>query len=133
MMPCMKSPLYAQMSPTSILQLRAKPPPPPNRPPRKDPKGTGKGKTDPKTGRGNGAPTLKRKTPGDSTAKEIKAGDLVSQHGDRTFCIRWNTGTCRNAQCKYLHACALKLPNGEPCGRNHPACKHKSPAEPASS
>ncbi|CAE7361723.1 unnamed protein product, partial [Symbiodinium necroappetens] len=117
----------------NLLQLRAKPPPPPTRPPRKDPKGTGKGKTDGKTGKGNATPTLKRKTPGDSTAKEIKAGDLVSQHGDRTFCIRWNKGTCRNAQCKYLHACALKLPNGEPCGRSHPACKHKSPPEPASS
>ena len=25
----------------------------------------------------------------------------------------------------------IKLPSGEPCGRNHPACKHKGPPEPA--
>ena len=75
----------------------------------------------------------KRKTPGDGTAQEIKTSDLVQQHGNKTFCIRFNKGHCRNAQCKYLHACAIKLPSGEPCGKNHPACQHRNPQEAPSS
>ena len=75
----------------------------------------------------------KRKTPGDGTAQEIKTSDLVQQHGNKTFCIRFNKGHCRNAQCKYLHACAFKLPSGEPCGKNHPACQHRNPQEAPSS
>ncbi|CAE7213397.1 unnamed protein product [Symbiodinium sp. KB8] len=86
----------------NLLQLRAKPPPPPNRPPRKDPKGPGKGKTEGKTGKGNGAPTLKRKTPGDSTAREIKAGiwclstaiALSASVGTKAHAATYSASTC---------------------------------------
>ena len=53
----------------------------------------------------------KRKEPGTGTAPEVKTSDLVKEHNGRTFCIRFNKGHCRNAQCKYLHACAFKLPS----------------------
>ena len=115
----------------NLLQYRAKPPPPPLKPPPrkegkgKDGKGNGKGKTSTQPG--------KRKEPGTGTAPEVKTSDLVKEHNGRTFCIRFNKGHCRNAQCKYLHACAVKLPSGEPCGRSHPACKHKNPQQPPSS
>ena len=118
----------------NLLQYRAKPPPPPLKPP---PRKEGKGKD----GKGNGknknsTQPGKRKEPGAGTAPEVKTSDLVDlvkEHGGRTFCIRFNKGHCRNAQCKYLHACAFKLPSGEPCGRSHPACKHKNPQEAPSS
>ena len=118
----------------NLLQLRARPPPPPVRPPR-DPNAPlrGKGKTGKgKTGKGN-APPLKRKTPGTPAPPDNAPLDLVKSHGNKTFCIRWNKGACTNKQCKYLHACAYRLPNGEPCGKNHPACKHRNPQEPPSS
>ena len=119
----------------NLLQLRAKPPPPPLRPPR-DPNAPhrgGKGKNGKgKTGKGN-APPLKRKTPGTASASDTAQLDLVKAHGNKTFCIRFNKGACTNKQCKYLHACALRLPNGEPCGKNHPACKRRNPQEAPSS
>ena len=104
------------------------------RPPR-DPNAPlrGKGKTGKgKTGKGN-APPLKRKTPGAPGASDTAQLDLVKSHGNKTFCIRFNKGACTNKQCKYLHACAYRMPNGEPCGKNHPACKHRNPQEPPSS
>ena len=118
----------------NLLQLRARPPPPPLRPPR-DPNAPlrGKGKTGKgKTGKGN-APPLKRKTPGTPAPLDNASLDLVKSHGNKTFCIRFNKGACTNKQCKYLHACAFRMPNGEPCGKNHPACKHRNPQEPPSS
>ena len=91
----------------NLLQLRARPPPPPQKPP---PRATGqkglgksKGKDKGQKGKQSTQPG-KRKTPGDGTAQEIKTSDLVQQHGNKTFCIRFNKGHCRNAQCKYLHA-----------------------------
>ena len=118
----------------NLLQLRARPPPPPLRPPR-DPNAPlrGKGKTGKgNTGKGN-APPLKRKTPGAPGGSDTAQLDLVKAHGNKTFCIRFNKGACANKQCKYLHACALRMPNGEPCGKNHPACKHRNPQEAPSS
>ena len=118
----------------NLLQLRAKPPPPPLKPPpRKEGLGKGNGKGKDKNNKGTGTQPGKRKEPGTGTTAEIKATDLVTSHNNRTFCIRYNKRNCRNAQCKYLHACAFKLPSGEPCGRNHPACRHKNPQEPSSS
>ena len=118
----------------NLLQLRARPPPPPLRPPR-DPNAPLRGKG--KTGKGNpgkgNAPPLKRKTPGATGGSDTAQLDLVKAHGNKTFCIRFNKGACTNKQCKYLHACALRMPNGEPCGKNHPACKHRNLQEAPSS
>ena len=120
----------------NLLQLRARPPPPPQKPPPRTmgQKGLGKSKGKDKGQKGKQSTQPgKRKTPGDGTAQEIKTSDLVQQHGNKTFCVRFNKGHCRNAQCKYLHACAFKLPSGEPCGKNHPACQHRNPQEAPSS
>jgi len=117
----------------NLLQLRAKPPPPPQKPPPRAEVNKGKGKGKDKTGRNTGTQPGKRNSPGSGTSTDIKDAALVPSHNGRVFCIRYNKGNCRNAQCKYLHACAFKLPSGEPCGRNHPACRHKNPQEPSSS
>ena len=115
----------------NLLQLRARPPPPPQKPPPCIPgqKGSGKSKGKDKGQKGKQSTQPgKRKTPGDGTAQEIKTSDLVQQHGNKTFCIRFNKGHCRNAQCKYLHACAFKLPNGEPCGKKPSSVPASQPA-----
>ena len=97
------------------MQGQPPPPPPPLKPPpRKEGKDKNNGKGGGKTK--HGTQPGKRKEPGTGTATEVQASDLVKEHGGRTFCIRFNKGNCRNAQCKYLHACAFKLPSGEPCG-----------------
>ncbi|OLP89621.1 hypothetical protein AK812_SmicGene28887 [Symbiodinium microadriaticum] len=90
----------------NLLQFRARPPPPPLRPPR-DPNAPlrGKGKTGKgKTGKGN-APPLKRKTPDAPGASDTAPLDLVKTHGNKTFCIRFNKGTtvvlsCAAALCR---------------------------------
>ncbi|CAE6949096.1 mfsd7-A, partial [Symbiodinium sp. CCMP2456] len=101
----------------NLLQLRAKPPPPPQKPPPRAEVNKGKGKGKDKTNRNTGTQPGKRSSPGSGTSTEIKDAALVPSHNGRIFCIRYNKGNCRNAQCKYLHACAFKLPSGEPCGR----------------
>ena len=121
----------------NLLQFRARPPAPPPRPPSRltDPAkgkpGKGKGKGKDKAGT---SPTPgKRKLANADNATTVKDSDLIKQHGAKTFCIRFNKGVCKNQQCKYLHACAFRMPNGEPCGKNHPGCKHRNPQEPPSS
>ena len=121
----------------NLLQFRARPPAPPPRPPPRlaDPqKGkTGKGKSKGKDKTGAPLNPGKRRLSNADGVVTVKDSDLIKQHGNKTFCIRFNKGVCKNQQCKYLHACAFRLPSGEPCGKNHPACKHRNPQEPPSS
>eukprot|EP00439_Symbiodinium_sp_Y106_P053733 s6829_g7.t1 len=63
---------------------------------------------------------------------EVKATDLVTSQQSHLSAFAFTRATAATHS-KYLHACAYKLPSGEPCGRNHRACRHKNPQEPGSS
>ena len=99
----------------NLLQLRARPPPPPLRPPR-DPNAPlrGKGKTGKgKTGKGN-APPLKRKTPGTPAPPDNAPLDLVTATkpfasvSTRVPALTSNANTCTHA----LTACRTVNPAG---------------------
>ena len=51
--------------------------------------------------------------------------NLALTHAGKTLCLRYNRQACTNKQCKYLHACAIKLPNGNACGLRHAAHQHR--------
>ena len=57
--------------------------------------------------------------------------NLQLKHGNKTLCLRFNRTSCTNANCKFAHLCAIKLPNGQACGQKHPASQHrfKAPAD----
>ena len=57
--------------------------------------------------------------------------NLQPKHGNKTLCLRYNRTACTDANCKFTHLCAIKLPNGQACGQRHPASQHrfKVPAE----
>ena len=47
--------------------------------------------------------------------------NLALSHNSKTLCLRYSRQSCTNKHCKFLHACAIKLPNGSACGLKHPA------------
>ena len=51
--------------------------------------------------------------------------NLALTHGGKTPCLRFNRQACANKQCKYLHACAVKMPNGNACGGRRAAHQHR--------
>ena len=51
--------------------------------------------------------------------------NLQVTHGKKTLCLRYNKTQCNNANCKFEHRCAIKMPNGQACGGQHPAHKHR--------
>ena len=80
----------------------------------------GKFKTKGNKGDGKGPPkgprmfTLKDSpSPQHATAMQ----NLATKHGNKTLCLRYNRGACANKQCKFVHLCAIKLPNGQGCGQ----------------
>ena len=107
-----------------LLQPRAKPPPALKKP---DLKGNKGNKGEGKGGKGGGK-VRKEQLKADGALPKL---DLVTAYQGKTLCVRWNKGMCTNKQCKYTHGiCAFKMPTGQPCGKNHPACKHK-PEQPS--
>ena len=57
--------------------------------------------------------------------------NLQLTHGKKTLCLRYNKTQCTNASCKFEHRCAIRMPNGQACGGQHPAHKHRfKPAKP---
>ena len=119
----------------ALLQPRARPAPAANTgkgDPARGGKGRGKGKQD-----GGKQPRKETK----QTARETRtlpstpAAPLATKLGNKTLCLRYNKGTCTDPNCKYTHACGFKLPNGNACGKKHPAYTHVEevppPAPPA--
>ena len=51
--------------------------------------------------------------------------NLQLKHGNKTLCLRYNRTACNDANCKFTHLCAVKLPNGQACGQRHPASQHR--------
>ena len=51
--------------------------------------------------------------------------NLALTHAGKTLCLRYNRQACTNKQCKYLHASAIRLPNGNACGQRHAAHQHR--------
>ena len=51
--------------------------------------------------------------------------NLQLTHGKKTLCPRYNKTQCTNASCKFEHRCAIRMPNGQACGGQHPAHKHR--------
>ena len=79
-------------------------------------KGTGKGKGEDKTK----TKTWQARTEhlkDDKEAAQLAAAmkNLALSHSSKTFCLRYNRQACTNKQCKLLHVCAIKLPNGNAC------------------
>ena len=118
----------------SLLQPRARtyaPPPAPHAPggPRPPCKGLGKGR-----GGKTGSPNRPQRT----IDKETSAAQLTQAmqnlqltHGKKTLCLRYNKTQCTNASCKFEHRCAIRMPNGQACGGQRPAHKHRfKPAKP---
>ena len=59
--------------------------------------------------------------------------NLALTHAGKTLCLRYNRQACTNKQCKYLHACAIRLPNGNACGQRHVAHQHRFRSAPRDS
>ena len=82
-------------------------------------------------GKGKGKDKNKTKTRADYL-KDLKESaqltaalkNLALSHNSKTLCFRYNRQSC-NKQCKFLHACAIKLLNGSACGLKHPAYMHR--------
>ena len=114
-----------------LLQQRARPP-----------KGPGKGKDKGRGGKGRGDTPKGPRRDTKQAARESRAtpstpaAQLATKVGNKTLCLRYNKGTCADPNCKYTHACGFKLPNGQACGKKHPAYTHVEevppPAPPAS-
>ena len=114
-----------------LLQQRARPP-----------KGPGKGKDKGRGGKGKGDAPKGPRRDTKQAARESRAtpstpaAQLATKVGNKTLCLRYNKGTCTDPNCKYTHACGFKLPNGQACGKKHPAYTHVEevppPAPPAS-
>ena len=47
--------------------------------------------------------------------------NLQLKHGNKTLCLRFNRASCTDANCKFTHMCAHRLPNGQARGQKHPA------------
>ena len=107
-----------------LLQQRARPP-----------KGPGKGKDKGRGGKGRGDTPKGPRRDTKQAARESRATPSTKV-GNKTLCLRYNKGTCADPNCKYTHACGFKLPNGQACGKKHPAYTHVEevppPAPPAS-
>ena len=89
-------------------------------PPKGPRKGTGKtGKAD--------SPGRAQRTIDKHQTQQLERAmqNLQITHGKKTLCLRYNRTQCRDANCKYEHRCAIKLPNGQACGGQHPAHKHR--------
>ena len=39
-------------------------------------------------------------------------GALLTRHGNKTLCLRFNKDRCADKRCKFAHLCAVRLPNG---------------------
>ena len=111
-MTCIRADVHA------LLQPRAKPPI------FRDGKGKGEG------GKGNG------KKGGGKVQTRLKDDNKISalteamrnlqlKHGNKTLCLRFNRTECNDRNCKFLHLCAVRLPNGQACGQRHPASSHR--------
>ena len=119
----------------NLLQARARtyaPPPQPTAPHAtwRPTKGNGKGKDRPGKPSSPNAP--QRTINKDQTAATLLAKAMQSlqlSHGSKTLCLRYNRTQCNNANCKFEHRCAVRLPNGQACGGQHPAHKHRFKAK----
>ena len=107
----------------ALLQPRALPAQPAGQRPNK-----GKGK-------GNGGKSPQRVIKPDKTgtpAPSDQPANLLTRHGNKTLCLRFNKGRCTDKRCKFSHLCAVRLPNGQACGQRRPATQHKQkPADKA--
>ncbi|CAE7709675.1 unnamed protein product, partial [Symbiodinium necroappetens] len=101
-------------------------PPAPHAPytPPGPPKGPRKGAG--KTGKAD-SPNRPQRTIDKHQAQQLERAmqNLQITHGKKTLCLRYNKTQCNNANCKYEHRCAIKMPNGQACGGQHPAHKHR--------
>ena len=90
-------------------------------------------------GKGNGGKSPQRVLKLDKTGAPPPPdphANLLTRHGNKTLCLRFNKGRCTDKRCKFAHLCAARLPNGQACGQHHPATQHKhkpsdkAPADP---
>ena len=43
--------------------------------------------------------------------------NLQLKHGNKTLCLRFNRTSCTDANCRFTHLCAIRLPNGQARGQ----------------
>jgi hypothetical protein len=74
-------------------------------------KGKGRGKSKSKKGASSGNP---------------KWVSTQMQGTSHSICMRYQSGTCSNSNCRFKHVCAIPKSDGTACGGNHSAKDHNS-------
>ena len=81
-------------------------------------KGSGKG---PK-----GGGKSKSKEKGKGKGKTTWVSDICVNGEWKSLCLRYQSGKCSFADCRFVHACAHPKPDGTACGGKHSALEHSS-------
>ena len=80
---------------------------------------------DPQKGKGKGGKT--KKGSGKPTGKVQWVTDMKLKDGSwKPLCVKFQTGRCSLANCKFAHACAFPTDAGQACGLDHGALTHRS-------